>query len=119
MCVCTYVLCMSCLIGQISLLLCNVKNLTIYLFIYLSAHIPSRQDVLISSLESSLERYKVLGNPAANEETKIQVLERSLGAHERALGLLRGEYQRECAEMREAEEEIEKLRAVIANKVCM
>jgi len=109
---CVYVLCMSCLIG---LLLCIVKK-----FNYLSICTHTFcQDVLISSLESSLERYKVLGNPAANEETKIQVLERSLGAHERALGLLRGEYQRECAEMREAEEEIEKLRVVIANKVCM
>ena len=46
------------------------------------------------------------------------MLEQSLGAHERALGLLRGEYRRERAELREAEEEMEKLRAVIASKVC-
>ena len=83
----------------------------------LSPDISSPQDTLISTLESNLERYKVLGSLTAEEGTKVQVLEQSLSSHERALESLKAEHQRKQNELREAEEEVKKLRTAVAKKV--
>lgn len=45
------------------------------------------------------------------------MLEQSLGSHERALGSLKTEHQRKQNELREAEEEVKKLRTAVAKKV--
>ena len=79
--------------------------------------VSSPQDTLISTLESNLERYQVLGSLTADEGTKVKVLEQLLGSHEQALGSLKTEYQRKQKELREAEEEVKKLRTAVAEKV--
>ena len=45
------------------------------------------------------------------------MLEQSLGSHEQALGSLKTEYQRKQEELREAEEEVKKLRTAVTKKV--
>lgn len=83
----------------------------------MSPDVSSPQDTLISTLESNLERYKVLGSLTAEEGTEVQVLEQSLSSHEQALGSLKAEHQRKQNELREAEVEVKKLRTAVAKKV--
>ena len=90
---------------------------SIHIYFTVSSDVSSPQDTLISTLESNLERYQVLGSLTADEGTKVKVLEQSLGSHEQALGSLKTEYQRKQKELREAEEEVKKLRTAVAEKV--
>ena len=97
-----------------SLSFCNIVT---SFYSTVSSDVSSPQDTLISTLESNLERHQVLGSLTADEGTKVKVLEQSLGSHEQALGSLKTEYQRKQEELREAEEEVKKLRTAVAKKV--
>ena len=92
-------------------------NIVTNLYSTVSSDVSSPQDTLISTLESNLERHQVLGSLTADGGTKVKVLEQSLGSHEQALGSLKTEYQRKQEELREAEEEVKKLRTAVTKKV--
>ncbi len=64
-----------------------------------------------------MAHYRTLSSPLADDSTTLSVLERSLSAHERALGSLREEHQRQTIELRAAEKEVNALRQALGEKV--
>ncbi len=64
-----------------------------------------------------MESYEALKSTSLSDSSRLQTLHRSISVHEVAIASLKGEFQRQNTELIIAEEELAKVRKVIAKKV--
>ena len=65
----------------------------------------------------NLEGYKTLQSGTADEDTKLQAMQRSVAALERAMAALKTEFQIQSSELKIADEHVARLREALAKKV--
>lgn len=75
------------------------------------------QNALNTSLEADIASYRALQSTSLSDSSRIQTLQHSISVNEVAMASLKGEFERQNAELIASERELSKLRKAFDKKV--